>query len=160
VADIFLSYSREDHARAAEIAGALTAAGYEVFWDVEIPPGKSWADILEEKLAACKAAIVLWSQVSTASKWVREEARLAHDRGKLLPVLIDDAAPPFGFGEIQAADLKHWHGEANDPHWRWKPRRRPAPAPSPSQPTPTPDPGCIAFAGHSCDPIQSGDPAP
>ncbi len=118
MADIFLSYSREDHARASEIAAALTAAGYEVFWDVEIPPGKSWADILEEKLAACKAAIVIWSQISTASKWVREEARLAHDRGKLIPVLIDDSAPPFGFGEIQAADLKRWHGDVGDPHWR------------------------------------------
>lgn len=118
MADIFLSYSREDHARAEQIAKALTAAGYEVFWDVEIPPGKSWADVLEEKLAVCKAAIVLWSKISTASKWVREEARLAHDRGKLIPVQIDDAPPPFGFGEIQAADLKHWRGDIGDPHWR------------------------------------------
>jgi hypothetical protein len=118
VADIFLSYSREDHGRAEQIAKALTAAGYEVFWDVEIPPGKSWADILEEKLGACKAAIVLWSRISTASKWVREEARLAHDRGKLIPVQIDDSAPPFGFGEIQAANLKHWRGDTSDPHWR------------------------------------------
>ena len=118
MADIFLSYSREDHTRAEQIAKALTAAGYEVFWDVEIPPGKSWADILEEKLAICKAAIVLWSKISTASKWVREEARLAHDRGKLIPVQIDDAPPPFGFGEIQAADLKHWRGDTSDSHWR------------------------------------------
>jgi hypothetical protein len=118
VADIFLSYSREDHVRAEQIAKALTAAGYEVFWDVEIPPGKSWADVLEEKLGICKAAIVLWSRISTASKWVREEARLAHDRGKLIPVQIDDAPPPFGFGEIQAADLKQWRGDTSDPHWR------------------------------------------
>lgn len=118
MADIFLSYSREDHARAEQIAKALTAAGYEVFWDVEIPPGKSWADVLEEKLGVCKAAIVLWSRISTASKWVREEARLAHDRGKLIPVQIDEAPPPFGFGEIQAADLKHWRGDTSDPHWR------------------------------------------
>lgn len=118
MADIFLSYSREDQTRAEQIAKALTTAGYEVFWDVEIPPGKSWADILEEKLAVCKAAIVLWSRISTASKWVREEARLAHDRGKLIPVQIDDSPPPFGFGEIQAADLKHWRGDTSDPHWR------------------------------------------
>ena len=118
MADIFLSYSREDHARAEQLAKALTAAGYEVFWDVEIPPGKSWADVLEEKLGVCKAAIVLWSRISTASKWVREEARLAHDRGKLIPVQIDEAPPPFGFGEIQAADLKHWRGDTSDPHWR------------------------------------------
>lgn len=118
MADIFLSYAREDHARAEQIAKALIAAGYEVFWDVEIPPGKSWADVLEEKLAVSKAAIVLWSKISAASKWVREEARVAHDRGKLIPVQIDGTSPPFGFGEIQAADLKGWRGDTSDPQWR------------------------------------------
>jgi len=117
LADIFLSYAREDHARAEQIATALTAAGYDVFWDVNIPPGKTWADILEQKLAAAKAAIVLWSKNSTTSKWVREEARLARDQGKLLPVLIDESPPPFGFGEIQSADLKNWQGDADDDHW-------------------------------------------
>jgi hypothetical protein len=85
---------------------------------VEIPPGTSWADFLAEKLSHSKAAIVLWSKTSVASQWVREEARLARDRGKLIPVMIDDAAPPFGFGEIQAANLAAWDGEANHPHWK------------------------------------------
>jgi PQQ-dependent catabolism-associated CXXCW motif protein len=118
LADIFLSYAREDHARAQQIAAALTAAGYDVFWDVNIPPGKTWADVIEQKLSTSKAAIVLWSKSSTTSKWVREEARLARDHGKLLPVLIDDAVPPFGFGEIQSADLKNWQGDPADGQWR------------------------------------------
>jgi uncharacterized membrane protein YhaH (DUF805 family) len=118
MADIFLSYAREDRDRAAAIAAALGQAGYQAFWDVEIPPGSSWADFLEEKLAVSKAAIVLWSKTSTASQWVREEARLARDRGKLIPVIIDGSAPPFGFGEIQAANLSHWQGDQNDSNWR------------------------------------------
>lgn len=118
MADIFLSYAREDHGRAEQIAAALSAAGYDVFWDVNIPPGKTWADVIEQKLSTAKAAIVLWSATSSASKWVREEARFARDQGKLLPVLIDDSVPPFGFGEIQSADLRNWQGDPNDGHWR------------------------------------------
>lgn len=118
MADVFLSYAREDHARAAQVAEGLVAGGYDVFWDVEIPPGATWSDFLEDKLSNCKAAIVLWSKTSTASQWVREEARLAKDRAKLIPVMIDDAAPPFGFGEIQAANLSAWNGEADNAQWK------------------------------------------
>lgn len=118
MADVFLSYAREDRPKAEQIAQALTAGGYEVFWDVEIPPGATWADILAEKLASSQAAIVLWSKTSTASKWVREEARLALDKGKLIPVMLDESMPPFGFGEIQAANLAGWNGEADHPQWR------------------------------------------
>lgn len=118
MADVFLSYAREDRAKAEQIAQALGSAGYDVFWDIEIPPGASWADFLAEKLSQSKAALVLWSTTSTSSQWVREEARLARDRGKLIPVMIEDCAPPFGFGEIQAANLASWNGEADNPHWK------------------------------------------
>ena len=118
MADVFLSYAREDRAKAEQIATALTNAGYNVFWDIEIPPGVSWADFLAEKLSQSKAALVLWSKTSTASQWVREEARLARDKGKLIPVMVEECAPPFGFGEIQAANLADWNGEASNPHWK------------------------------------------
>ncbi len=117
MADIFLSYAREDAARAEEVAASLTDAGYDVFWDREIPPGTTWADYLEEKLAACKALVVLWSAHSTQSQWVREEARMARDRGKLLPAMLDASPPPFGFGEVQAADLTSWRGDSSHPDW-------------------------------------------
>lgn len=146
MADIFLSYAREDSARATQIADALTQAGYDVFWDAEIPPGMSWADFLERKLADCKAAVVLWSAASTASQWVREEARLARDRSKLIPVALDDSPPPFGFGEIQSASLKDWTGAADHPGWRlllsalqMKMGEAPQPRPGP-QPTAPPAP--------------------
>lgn len=116
--DVFLSYAREDQARAEQIATALTAAGYDVFWDATIPPGKTWADVVEAKLLAAKAVVVLWSAASTASRWVREEARLARDRGNLIPVQIETVAAPFGFGEIQMADLHAWNGSRDNPQWR------------------------------------------
>ncbi len=118
MADVFLSYSREDRVRAEQVARGLQQAGLEVFWDNEIPPGTTWADFIEQKLGQCKALIVLWSAHSTKSQWVREEARLGRDKGVLIPVMIDGAQPPFGFGEVQAADLSTWNGEAEHPNWR------------------------------------------
>jgi hypothetical protein len=118
MADVFLSYSRDDSARARQVANGLEAAGLDVFWDVEIPPGMTWADFLEEKLSASKAAVVLWSTSSVASTNVREEARIAQGHSKLIPVFLDKVTPPFGFGEIQACNLRDWKGDQNDPNWK------------------------------------------
>ena len=118
MADLFISYAREDKPRAEALANALSGLGYEVFWDPEIPPGQSWADYLESKLRQCKAMLVLWSSQSVGSQWVREEARIGRDAGKLIPVLLDNASPPFGFGEVQAANLTDWEGEADHADWK------------------------------------------
>jgi len=140
MADVFLSYAREDTARAEQVANGLKAAGLDVFWDNEIPPGTTWADYIEGKLTQSKALIVLWSEHSTKSQWVREEARMGRDKGVLIPVMIDASQPPFGFGEVQAANLANWNGEADNPNWRRfidavtratnsEPRPQPMPAP-------------------------------
>lgn len=118
MADVFLSYAREDRARAEQVAHGLEAAGIDVFWDNEIPPGQTWADYIETKLTQCKALIVLWSEHSTKSQWVREEARLGRDKGVLIPVMVDGSTPPFGFGELQAANLSAWNGEPDNSNWR------------------------------------------
>lgn len=110
MADLFISYSREDAQRAQALAAALESEGFDVFWDREIPPGHTWAEFLETKLNDCKRVLVLWSGASTQSQWVREEARMGRDRGKLVPVMLDASAPPFGFGEVQAANLADWNG--------------------------------------------------
>jgi hypothetical protein len=153
MADVFLSYAREDAARAELVARGLEQAGLDVFWDNEIPPGQTWADYIEQKLTQCKALIVLWSEHSTKSQWVREEARMGRDKGVLIPVMMDASTPPFGFGEVQAANLSGWNGEADHPGWRrfldavtraaqGAPRQAPQPAMSapPRDPSPRPAP--------------------
>lgn len=113
--DVFISYAREDAGQAERIARGLEAMGLSVFWDNEIPPGQTWADYIETKLNQCAAAIVLWSANSTKSQWVREEARMG--RAKLIPARLDASEAPFGFGDVQAADLSQWDGDLNHPQW-------------------------------------------
>lgn len=113
MADVFISYAREDRPQADALARSLQSMGFDVFWDNEIPPGRTWADFIEAKLKACKVMLVLWSSASVGSQWVREEARIGRDSGKLIPVVMDGSQPPFGFGELQTANLSDWRGDAN-----------------------------------------------
>jgi uncharacterized membrane protein YhaH (DUF805 family) len=148
MADVFISYAREDHARAEQVAHALQAMGLEPFWDTDIPPGQTWADYIEGKLSACKAVVVLWSELSTKSQWVREDARMGRDKSKLIPALLDSSPAPFGFGEVQAANLSTWRGEPNHPDWLRFSRAvyaaardgAQAPQPAPSAPFRSPPP--------------------
>jgi hypothetical protein len=111
VADIFLSYKSEDRERAKRIEHALTALGWDVFWDEELRAGDEFREVLEEELARARCVVVLWSTRSVKSKWVRDEASRADKRGKLVAVRIDDVDMPLGFGEMQAADLIGWNGD-------------------------------------------------
>ena len=110
MADIFLSYAREDQEHARRIAEALKAEGWSVFWDQSIPPGQQFDEYIERRLKDCRVVVVLWSANSVTSRWVRREARHATKREPpaLIPAMISDAAIPFEFDDIQAADLTAW----------------------------------------------------
>ena len=117
-ADIFLSYVREDRDRAANLADALSGLGWTVWWDRRIVPGRSYEDVIAEQLATARCVIVLWSRLSVKSDWVRDEAGEAKGRGTLVPTLIDDVTPPFGFRQYQNANLTRWHRETADPEFQ------------------------------------------
>jgi TIR domain-containing protein len=115
MSDIFISYARPDRERARLLAQALEQRGWSVWWDHDIPPGRKFDDVIEEALAAARCVVVLWSQASTASDWVRNEAGEAMQRQVLIPALIDaDVKIPLGFRRLQAADLSRWQGEPSD----------------------------------------------
>lgn len=112
--DIFVSYAREDHDKAKVLAESLGERGWTVWWDRKIPPGKSFDQVIKEALEGAKCVIVLWSQASVNSDWVKEEATDAAHRGILLPALIEDVEPPLGFRRLQAARLTDWYHGHDD----------------------------------------------
>jgi hypothetical protein len=111
--DVFISYASEDRTRVRSLADALSAHGWSVWWDREIRAGKRFAQVIADALASARCVVVVWSQNSITSDWVREEAEEGRRRGILIPVIIDEARPPLGFGAIQAVELRGWDGSAS-----------------------------------------------
>ena len=121
MADIFVSYKREDQeqlGRVIPIVRALEAEGFDVFYDVHVPPGSSWEQVLESKISQSRCVIVLWSDASVDSDWVKEEAEIAKTAGKIIPVFLDPVSAPFGFSRIEGANLVNWDGDLTDREWQ------------------------------------------
>jgi hypothetical protein len=105
MADIFLSYAREDAKRAEAIARALEIRGWSVFWDRRIPHGSNFRAHLQKQLESARCILVLWSTAAIASQFVLDEAAEGLEDGRLVPALIEAVKPPLGFRGLQAADL-------------------------------------------------------
>jgi hypothetical protein len=107
---IFLSYANEDREAARAVVRLIESAGCTVWWDRRIPAGRTWRSMIEEALREMRCMVVLWSNHSVESDWVKEEAEEARAMGRLIPVLIEPVKPPVGFRSIQAVELTDWDG--------------------------------------------------
>jgi TolB-like protein len=112
--DIFLSYSRDDQARAKLFAEAFEREGFKVWWDVGLRAGEAYDTVTETALKTAKAVVVLWSKRSVESRWVRAEATLADRNKTLVPAMIEACERPIMFELTQTAELMHWQGDAGD----------------------------------------------
>src|SRR3982751_3873474 len=111
MSEIFISYSRSDEDQAKSVADALRSSGYEVWRDDELPAHRAYADVIEERLKAAVAVVVLWSAEAAKSQWVRAEADAARSAGTLIQASVDGSIPPMPFNQIQCADLHGWDGK-------------------------------------------------
>src|SRR5258708_1297576 len=118
MADVFVAYARSTEAQARQIADALRGLGHTVWRDDELPAHRAYAEVIEERLRAAKAVVVVWSAEAAASQWVRAEANVAREAGTLVQVRVDGATPPLPFNEVQWADLWGWAGDVDAPGWR------------------------------------------
>lgn len=118
MADIFLSYNREDQATAKVIATNLQNEGFVVWWDTVLRAGQTYDEVTERQLHEASAVVVLWSSRSVKSKWVRAEATLGDRKSALIPVMIEQCDRPIMFELIQTADLTKWTGDIEDKQWK------------------------------------------
>lgn len=115
--DVFISYSRSDKEAVGRLAKKIESEGYKVWWDAELPPHKSYGEVITAKIEDAKAAIVVWSPEAAKSEWVRAEADMARNYRKLVQTALGDIIPPLPFNQIQFADIGDWQGEDDHPGW-------------------------------------------
>jgi len=109
MADIFISYSKSDHALALKLSAFLEAEGWTVWWDKSLGAADHYRDQIMKQLAAARAVITIWSPNSIKSDWVRAEAGRAKAEGKLIPVKTSEltyADIPLPFGEMHTENVE------------------------------------------------------
>jgi hypothetical protein len=108
MADIFISYSKSDHALALKLSTFLESEGWTVWWDKSLGAADRYRDEIMKQLAAARAVISIWTRNSIRSDWVRAEAGRAKAEGKLIPVKAPDLTYsdiPLPFGEMHTEDI-------------------------------------------------------
>jgi formylglycine-generating enzyme required for sulfatase activity len=118
MSDIFISYKREEQPTARKLADALEREGWTVWWDPKLRAGDDFDEVIEAVLKASRCVIVLWSEMSLKSKYVRAEAVEALEQGKLVPVAIENVNLPFRFKRLHTPKLLNWDGSSETADFR------------------------------------------
>jgi hypothetical protein len=108
VTDLFISYAHEDKPVIRELVKILEDRDWSVWWDRDIDVGAEFATVIERALLSAACVLVIWSENSVASPWVRAEAQEAMSGATLLPVCMDDTTPPLPFRLLESANLAGW----------------------------------------------------
>ena len=108
MSDIFISYSKADHALALKLSAFLESEGWTVWWDKNLGAADLYRDEIMKQLAVARAVVAIWTENSVKSDWVRAETGRAKADGKLIPVKTPDltyADIPLPFGEMHTENV-------------------------------------------------------
>jgi formylglycine-generating enzyme required for sulfatase activity len=77
---VFISYAREDSVIAGAFRDRLSQSGIEVLIDVDTPPGARWKQEIRAQLALADILLVILTENSIGSGYVRYELSTFHER--------------------------------------------------------------------------------
>lgn len=115
MSDIFISYSSADREVVKKLAGLFEQQGWSVWWDRQIPIGQHYDTVIENELKQARCVVVIWTQGSVGSEWVKNEALEAAHINKLVPILLEKLEVPLAFKRIETAKLYGWDGDSTHP---------------------------------------------
>lgn len=115
MSDVFVSYSRSDRDLVKPLIAEIEAQGWSVWWDPAIAPGQEFDRAISAELARASAVLVVWTERSMESRWVRGEARDGAERGILVPIRFGNVVLPIDFRAIQTIDLPEGKDAVNSP---------------------------------------------
>jgi len=97
----FLSYNTEDADRVGEIAGQMSQAGIELWYDKGIEYGEKWERTIAEKIYGCQAVVLFFTRgiLYKENSYVEKEYKMALKFSKKIYVVMmdeidDEDVPP------------------------------------------------------------------
>ncbi len=123
MADVFISYKRDERPAVEKIAGKLQDIGLSVWFDASMTAGETFNNEIDREARAAKSILVCWSPTARDSKWVIAEAMIGFEQDKLTACHVagpDGFSPPTPFNTIHAEDLRNWLGDPSETHAGWK----------------------------------------
>ena len=112
--DVFISYSSKDKSVAEQLVTHIEKAGYAC-WIAprNIVGGVEYSEVIEKAILKCKIFVVVFSENSEKSPWVKSELNIAFSENKcLIPYKIDET-PLKGTMRLLLND-KHWIEKVED----------------------------------------------
>ena len=123
MADVFISYKRDERPAVEQIAARMRALGLNVWFDAGLSAGESFNDEIDREARAAKLILVCWSPTARESKWVKAEAMIGFEQDKLAAIHVagpDGFSPPTPFNTVHAEDLRAWIASPSDAHAGWR----------------------------------------
>jgi len=106
--DVFISYSSNDKVAANAICHNLEQNGIRC-WIAprDIPPGEEYGDLIDEAIKQSFVVVVIFSEKSAISPWVKGELNIAFEEQKtIIPFRIDNT-PLTGQSRVML-NQRHW----------------------------------------------------
>jgi hypothetical protein len=106
---VFISYAYSDSERVKQIRDYLEIKGFVVSEpETTVRIGDDISKAVNNALQSSDCIVLVLSQQSASSEWVKKEIEKAKEMGKrLYPVRIDDVSPPADIATIRFADLRN-----------------------------------------------------
>lgn len=87
---VFISYSHHDIDYVTHLNADLEKNGFKTWFDRRIEIGSAWVDEIEAAIRGCAALLVVISQESLESSWVKKEILVAErEQKRIFPLLLN-----------------------------------------------------------------------
>ena len=108
MSQVFISYSRKDLAFVECLAGDLTTAGLEVWYDLSgLDGGTRWGREIQNAIEASQVFVVVLSPNSVESEWVEKEFMYANSlKKRIIPLLYQPCKTPMWFINLHFIDVQ------------------------------------------------------
>lgn len=123
MADVFLSYKRDERAAVETIASGLKDLGLTVWFDASMSAGETFNAEIDREARAAKVVLVCWSPAARQSEWVNAEAMIGFEQKKLAACYVagpDGFSAPTPFNAAHTEDLRAWLAAPSSSNPAWK----------------------------------------